>query len=233
MFSPEIFIFVDNRFIFSTMFVDIHTHKSSESNYPAIRNLTFTEAEELFSSNENGFFSVGFHPWFADEFSVESFSKLERWANDKKLVAIGECGLDKNSKVSLDKQMSVFEQQIKLSEKIQKPLIIHCVGCFNELFELKTRINPRQIWIIHGFRGKPELASQALKSGCSLSFGEHFNKESISVTPPDKLFIETDESNLTIEKIYTQIAFTKSIKPNLLIAGEFLLQTIITKKPNY
>ncbi len=211
------------------MFIDIHTHKPSSSNYPVIRNLTFPEAEELFSSDENCFFSVGFHPWFANEFSMELFAKLEKWTHDSRFAAIGECGLDKNSKVTLVKQLSVFEQQILLSEKMQKPLIIHCVGCFNELFDLKKRLKPQQLWIIHGFRGKQELAVQALKAGCALSFGEHFNEESVRITPLDKLFVETDESNTSIDEIYRLIAVVKDINPDLLIAGELIYQYFIAK----
>lgn len=211
------------------MFIDIHTHHSGSSAYPAIRNLTFAEAEKLFPADEEGLFSVGFHPWQADEFSVEWLQKLKKRAKDKRFVMVGECGLDKNSKASLETQISVFEKQITLSEEIQKPLIIHCVGYFNELFALKKQINPRQKWIIHGFRGKPELAKQALKAGFELSFGEHFNPESIGLTPIDKLFIETDESDSSIAEIYRQIALIKKTTPEELKAGELLLQKHFSK----
>ena len=207
------------------MFVDIHTHKPfGPSEYPAIKNLTFTEAEKILSISEKGLFSVGFHPWNADEFSMENRNKLEKLANDKRFVMVGECGLDKNSNVSLDIQLNVFEYQIALSEKVQKPLIIHCVGCFNELFELKKRLNPRQLWIIHGFRGKPELAKQALKLVISLSFGEHFNSESVILTPIEKLFVETDESRLPIDEIYHAISTIKNCTETDLIAGEMLMK---------
>ena len=206
------------------MFVDIHTHKDIPTKNPTIRNLTFSVAEKIFSSTEKGYFSLGFHPWFADESNPELFIKLEKWASDKRLVAIGECGLDKNSKVLLSKQLQVFEMQIALSEKVQKPLIIHCVGCFNELFELKKRMNPHQTWLIHGFRGKPELAEQALKAGCSLSFGEYFNINSVRITSIDKLFMETDESKLPIEEIYQQIATIKGCRIEELSAGDIFVK---------
>lgn len=211
------------------MFVDIHTHNFSESKYPAIRNLNFSEADELFSSTEKGLFSVGFHPWFDNEYSTESLAKLKKWGNDNRMAAIGECGLDKNSKVLLEKQVLIFEKQILLSESVKKPLIIHCVGCFNELFELKKRIKPLQLWIIHGFRGRPELTNQALRVGCYLSYGEHFNIEGVRITPIDKLLIETDESLFSIEEIYRQIAEIKNIKPDLLGGGEHIYQNILSK----
>lgn len=211
------------------MFIDIHTHKSGDPEYSFIQNLTFPEAEIVFSSNKNGFYSVGFHPWTADEFTEELFLKLEKYTVDKRLITIGECGLDKNSTVSFEKQIFVFERQIELSEKAKKPLIIHCVGYFNELFELKKRLNPSQLWILHGFRAKPELAKQALKAGCAFSFGEFFNAESVRIIPIDKLFIETDESLLSIEEIYTQIARIKDIDPHLLTGGEVFVKKTVDK----
>ena len=225
MFLTEILIFVAHRFIIFNMFVDIHTHSVPDADSAAIQNLTFTEAGKVFASNQKGLFSVGFHPWFANEFSEESMLQLEKWASDDRLALIGECGLDKNSKVSQQEQIDVFQQQIRLSEKIQKPLIIHCVGCFNELFDLKKTIKPQQHWIIHGFRGKPQLAAQALKSSCFLSFGEHFNPESVRLTPIDKLLVETDESSLPIEELYKQIAVLKEVDTSRLTAGELIYKS--------
>jgi len=210
------------------MFDDIHTHKSIDSNFPAIRNLTFSEAGKIFASDNKGLFSVGYHPWYADEFSITQNDKLIEWTNDSRFVAIGECGLDKNSIVSLEKQLKVFEVQIILSENIHKPLIIHCVGCFNELFRLKKKYNPQQLWIIHGFRGKPELAKQALLLGCRLSFGEHFNIESVLITPIDHLYVETDESILPVSEIYRSISIIKNCKVEDLNAGENLIKSVTT-----
>jgi len=209
------------------MYVDIHTHKSVDSNYPAIRNLTFSDAENRFSSNVVGLFSLGFHPWQAGEFSVERMDKLTAWTAEGRLAAIGECGLDKYSQFPLEVQMHVLEQQITLSEKMMRPLIIHCVGCFNELFELKKQLNPRQLWTIHGFRGKPQLAMQALKAGCALSFGEHFNPESVRITPIDSLFAETDESRLSISEIYHSLSNIKKCHAEDLNAGENLLNRLL------
>lgn len=207
------------------MIVDIHTHQSSISAFPAIRNIEFSASETILLSSETGFFSIGIHPWYASEVSTNSFANLEKWANDKRVVAIGECGLDKNSKSSFVQQLFVFKEQVELSEKIRKPMIIHCVGYFNELFELKKEIQPLQKWIIHGFRGKPELAKQAIKAGCSLSFGEHYNDESVLQTPIDKLFVETDESTLKIVELCKRLTEIKLCTLMDLNAGSKLIQS--------
>ena len=206
------------------MLVDIHTHSSHTTTHSlAVRNLNLNEAEDFFKSDEQALCSVGIHPWHADSFSEDMLTKLEEWSEDKRFIAIGECGLDKNSNAGFEKQLSVFEAQIAISEKSNKPLIIHCVGYFNELLALKKKWNPIQLWIIHGFRGKPELATQVLKSGCALSYGEHFNAESVRLTPTEKLFVETDESELNISEIYQHIANAKACKIEDLNAGMQLL----------
>ena len=205
------------------MFVDIHTHSLVQTDNAVIRNLTFPMAGKIFATDEKGFFSAGFHPWYADSFSQGLMKELTAWTADKRFIAIGECGLDKNSKIPFEIQVSVFEQQIILSEKVQKPMIIHCVGSFNELFALKKKMNPHQMWIIHGFRGKPQLAGQTLKAGCALSFGEHFNPDSVRLTPIDRLFIETDESTKPVSEIYQSVALIKLCNPKELSAGEKLI----------
>ena len=117
------------------MYVDIHTHHAAKANGIAIQSLSISEIS--ISSDSKGYFSVGCHPWFSDQWSASVRKQIEQWLLDKRVVAIGECGLDKNCLVPFEKQLSIFEKQIELSEKKQKPMIIHCVGCFNEFFELK------------------------------------------------------------------------------------------------
>ena len=208
------------------MYVNIHSHTDINSNIQYIRDLTFSEANIIFESKIKGLYSIGLHPWFADTFSDELMNKINEWLKDDRFVAVGECGLDKNSKVSIEEQLKVFDKQIKLSEKAHKPMIIHCVGCFNELLELKKRLKPLQKWIIHGFRGKPELAKQVIKAGCGLSFGEHFNEESVRITPIEQLFIETDESHISITDLYLAISMIKDCKAEDLIAGEYLINSM-------
>jgi len=212
------------------MFFDVHTHNHSQLGCTAIRNLSFTEAELVFSSSASGLFSVGFHPWYISALTNDCFGDLEKWASDNRFIAVGECGLDKNSKTPIELQLEIFRMQITLSEEIEKPMIIHCVGCFNELFKLKKDLNPSQLWIIHGFRGKPELATQALKAGCALSFGEYFNAESVRVTPIEQLYVETDESELPIEQIYGTIAKAKGCNPSDLYAGEQFYNRFLSNK---
>ncbi|MDR2840985.1 MAG: TatD family hydrolase [Paludibacter sp.] len=208
---------------FCQMFADIHSHKFSAATSFTVCNLTVNQAEKIIDNNIIGFFSVGLHPCFPEDLSQQMFDKLTKLAENYNPLAIGECGLDKNSTVGLAEQTLYFEKQIILAEYLQKPLIIHCVGRFNELLEIRKSIRPSQKWIIHGFRGKPQLAEQLLKAGCALSYGEKFNPESVKITDTDNLFVETDESLLPIENIYQRIAKIKQCDIQDINAGNKML----------
>ena len=75
---------------------------------------------------------------------------------------------------------------------IHKPLIIHQVKALQEILYLKKKFHPAQPWLIHGFRGKPELAQQLLATGIDLSFGVHYNEEAYALCPKERRFRETD-----------------------------------------
>ena len=70
--------------------------------------------------------AIGIHPEEVNNYSEEDLVELENNINNKKVVAIGEIGLDYHyDKESKDKQIELFEKQLKLAEKYNKPVIIH------------------------------------------------------------------------------------------------------------
>jgi len=182
-------------------------------------NLNIEMAGHFLESNPNVYCSVGIHPWDVHKTDSSVFQQLEKLVQHPKVVAIGECGLDKNSTATISEQNYFFERQIRLSEEVEKPLIIHSVASFNEIIAMKKRHQPNQAWIIHGFRGKPETAKQLLNQDFILSFGEKFNPLSVEITPVDRLCVETDESSLDITEIYKSIAAIKSCHTNELNAA--------------
>jgi TatD DNase family protein len=83
---------------------------------------------------------------------------------------------------------------------------------------LHKALNPKQSWIIHGFRGKPEMASQLTKAGMFISFGEKFNPESVQAIPVDRILVESDESAMPLAEIYLAIATAKGCEVRELVA---------------
>jgi TatD DNase family protein len=213
--------------IFMSVFIDAHTHHSNTGNPFAVRNLNFDDVEDFLNSGENEFCTLGIHPWDVHNVQSDVLEKVETWASDPRIKAIGECGLDKNSKATIKEQAFFFERQVAISEKLLKPVIIHCVAAFNEIIALRKKFKPLQTWIIHGYRGKPQMTKLLLNAGFALSFGEHYNPLSVELTPIDKLCVETDLGEKPIEHIYKGIALIKGCLPEELNGACQLLKLYV------
>ena len=183
-------------------FFDIHTHNKECDSHSSIL-------------NSNGYItgrriSLGIHPWNISSDWEEQFAIIRADACKENVCAIGECGTDKlKSPANEELQQEVFRAHATLAEEAGKPLIIHCVKGFDTIIALHKEISPKQAWIIHGFRGKPQQAEQLIKNGFYISFGDKFNIDSVKATPLERLFIESDESKKSIDKIYDEIAKVK------------------------
>ena len=194
---------------------DIHTHSIVPYSERVIT--SFSVGIDTVDANVPHI-SVGIHPWFLTLNNVDVLlDVLYKTLKDKRVVALGEAGLDKLKGGSIETQIAVFRKEVAISEEFKLPMIIHCVKAFNELIELKKEIRPRQPWIIHGFRGKKDLAVELLRHGCYLSFGAFFQEETLRVVPIERLFIETDESEECIEVIYRRIAEVRGVSPEELV----------------
>jgi TatD DNase family protein len=121
-------------------------------------------------------YSIGIHPWYIIENRLEEdLAIIESKLELENCLAIGECGLDKRIEIPFDFQIAVFEKQLLLAEKYQKPVIIHCVAAFQEVIEIKNRLNISVPLIIHGFSKNEETTQQLIKNGFYLSYFEILN----------------------------------------------------------
>lgn len=207
--------------------IDIHCHQYSRAGHTQIlsrdvHELTNDSIDALGQTEtlltDTCYLSLGIHPWFIERQNIGSaFRTLEFFTQHPKLLAIGECGLDKCIDTPMNVQIDVFSRQVQLSEEIGKPLIIHCVRAFAELLHLKKSLAPSQTWIMHGFTGKPALAAQLIRHGCYISFGKTLllaggqTSLSLQAVPIDRLFLETDATDVSIDTIYVAAAKIRGI----------------------
>lgn len=174
---------------------DFHTHNPDATQ-------ALISVEPGFSPRPDAIYSVGIHPWHSENaLSDDNLKQLKSDASLACVKAIGETGLDRLRGAPLEKQTELLTRHIELSEQLGKPLVLHIVKAFSEIISLKHRSKPTQPWIIHGFRGKPQLALQLLEAGFYLSLGQRRNDESLKVIPSSRLLVETDESLLPIADI--------------------------------
>lgn len=201
-----------------TPYINIHSHQDDIHNSEiSVRNFIIPKDEMLLTSwDYSQFFSIGIHPWFIPTRITESLQKLRHFIKHPSCVAIGESGLDKLIATDMNIQKEAFIQQMELASEHDIPLIIHCVKAWNELIDIYRQVRPSSPCIIHGFRGKPELAHELLNHGFYLSFGFKFNTDSLIQCPIDRMFLETDEENLPINTLYTLVSEIRSCNEKLL-----------------
>lgn len=172
---------------------DIHTHRRDAVPGSAVVNLEL--GEEAPASPV--LFSAGIHPWDAAKADYEAWQWLERVLNAPNAYAVGEAGIDLQRGAAPDVQMPVFVRQALLADSLGKPLIVHIVGAYDRLYDAQREVMRRNggrvpLWIIHGFRGKRELARQLLDHGMYISIGQRYNPDAVAVIPADRLLRETD-----------------------------------------
>ncbi len=165
--------------------------------HPIHTDKSYHDKQEL-GADDGGFTSRG------EEFDFEYYKKL---AEDPKVVAIGECGLDyyrleENTKA---RQFAAFEAQIALAHEVKKPLMIHCRNAFADLIGLLTanRLTLNApAGIIHFFTGTADDAKKLLDLGFSFSFGGVITfardyDEVIRSIPMERIVLETDAPYIT------------------------------------
>ncbi len=186
-------------------YIDFHTHHDFDPEIIQIRNIF---AQDFTANESGGFCSVGIHPWHLNEIDIEAgISNISKATAAKNVLIIGECGLDKKTNTDFAIQKNAFLRQIEFAEKSHKPLIIHCVKAHNELIALKKSVKSDIPWIIHGFNGNVQTLNGLLQHNFYFSVGERLLKnnpkqELLRLIPADRLFLETDDQDISIQKIY-------------------------------
>lgn len=199
-------------------YIDIHTHQFSTS--PNVVSV-YSSYQNFHLPESNRFYSVGLHPcYLEDNLAENQFSQIKNLILSANVIAIGECGLDRICDTKWEIQLYWFRKQINLAIENQKPLIIHCVRAFSEVIhELKSqKVNVPVIF--HGFNKNQILAEQILTEGYYCSFGKGLQNEKTQNVfrniPTEKIFLETDSSELPIEQIYTLASDVKGIELDTL-----------------
>lgn len=174
-------------------FADVHTHDRGACS-DAVINLYAGERP----CSSDRYYSIGIHPWHTAGMTDGQLDDLigdmrQAIAGNVNIVAVGEVGIDRLRGASAERQAEIFVRQLSLSREFDLPVIIHAVRSYNELIALRRRLKPSQRWIIHGFRGKPELARQLLDAGFDISLGRLYNSDTAAAVPAGRCFRETDE----------------------------------------
>jgi len=207
------------------MYFDTHVHLNSEqyTNIDKIINdalnnnvkkmvvigydlQTSIKAIEIASRYDFLYASVGIHPSEIKKMKENDLIELEKLLSNKKVVALGEIGLDYHwDKDNKEEQKEMFAKQIKLANKYDLPIIIHSREAGNDTYQvLKENKKNYKKGIMHCYSYSLDLAKEFIKLDIMLAFGGTLtflnskqNKEVVKEIDLKHLLIETDAPYLT------------------------------------
>lgn len=144
--------------------------------------------------------AYGIHPWQAHTVSLGWQERLCALLETQPHASLGECGLDCwVHEPSLEIQTSVFRDQLRIANEMDRPLSIHCVRAWHVLFEVFSECPPRGTFLMHSFAGSIEIARRLIPLGAYFSFSGHFLSprrssvlEMFKQLPRDRILVETD-----------------------------------------
>jgi len=201
-------------------YINIHTHRTTSS-----KTAVCIENLDIFDTiiTPHSYYSIGLHPWDIEKFEGDIIQVLAGNIDaEKNILAIGEIGLDKAIQTPLSIQLAVFEKQLLFANAHQMPVIIHCVRAFNEIIALKLNHNISVPLILHGYNGNAQTTKQLFANGFYFSFGTLLTAEkskaheSLTLVPITKLFLETDNSDCSIELLYKIVSQRHSMQIEIL-----------------
>lgn len=154
--------------------------------------------------------SVGVHPDEVGDLNEENFARMSELADRKKIVAIGEIGLDyywdKEPEVQ-NAQRYWFRRQLELARETNLPVIIHSRDAAADTMEVMKAVHAEEIpGVIHCYSYSREMAQEFIKMGYYIGVGGVVTfknakklKETVEAIPLERILLETDCPYMTPE----------------------------------
>ncbi len=180
------------------------------------------KAVALADKFQNMYAAVGIHPHDAKDATDQTFAELEKLAQNPKVVAVGETGLDFHYNFSNHPdQKKVFAQQLKIASKLNLPAIIHSRESFDATMKILEQFRQELKKVVfHCFTGSADQAKIVLDKGFYISFtgvitfkNAHTLRDTAKIVPLDRLMLETDCPYMSPEPLRKQ----KINEPALLL----------------
>jgi TatD DNase family protein len=167
----------------------------------------FDSVKNLAEEHEEIFFSQGTHPHDAKHSTTSSLAIVKERCSHKKMVAVGEIGLDYHYNHSpQETQISVFKEHLEIAIEMNKPIVVHSREADEDMITILKEYAPRlqRKGVIHSFSSGPELAKIAIELGFYLGFNGIITfkksqnvRDIVAICPLDRILLETDAPFLT------------------------------------
>ena len=179
------------------------------------------KAIEIAKNYEFMYATAGVSPNDIENLSIDYLEQIEKMAQDKKIVAIGEIGLDYYwNKENKEQQKEIFIKQIKLANKLNLPIVIHTREAVMDTIDiLKNQIECKNRGVFHCCPLNVELVKEAIKLGFYISFAGPVTfknsknaEEVVKLVPMEKMLIETDSPYLSPEPVRGKRNDSRNVK---------------------
>ena len=172
---------------------------------PSIGLEAFKNLQGLVESEPRLYRGIGIHPHNVANVTDEDLERVERESFLKKVVAIGEIGLDYNYDFApKDVQQEVFKKQLDIAKRRKLPVIIHNRDADDDVLKILTDAQDGTLeGVLHCFSGTPEFLKSVLDLNFHVSYTGNITykkstlAETVLKTPFERMMIETDSPYLT------------------------------------
>lgn len=172
---------------------------------PAANPKDFEGIMKLINKYDNVYGMLGVHPSDAKDWDDKLIDEIKNLAQNKKIVAIGEVGLDYYWDKSFnDLQKEIFIKQIKLANELNLPIDVHDRDAHKDTFDILKEYNNGSKVVMHCFSGSVEFAKECIKEGWYLGIGGVVTfknavkmKEVVQAVALEHILLETDAPYLT------------------------------------
>lgn len=171
---------------------------------PGVEPDTFEKVIKLADEYENVYAQIGVHPSEAQKFSDDTAGRMMELAAHKKVVAIGEIGLDYYwDKTFVDVQKKVFKTQIEIANALKLPVVVHDREAHGDTFEILEQMGAKKV-LLHCFSGSLEFAKRCVEKGWFIALGGVVTfknakkvRQVAKEIPLEHIMLETDTPYLT------------------------------------
>ncbi len=159
-------------------------------------------------SHPSVFASIGVHPHDAKDCDALRLDALRDLASSKRVIAIGESGLDFHYMHSpREAQEVALRRHLELAAELNKPIVIHCRDAEERVLAIVGEVGmPPRGGVIHCFTGDADAARRFVEAGFYISFSGILTfrnaravQAAATVVPEDRLMVETDSPYLAPE----------------------------------
>ena len=172
---------------------------------PSVEEKYFSKIIDIANNNVGIYAMLGIFPSEAKTWDDAIYTKIAELADNKKIVAIGEIGLDYYwDKSFIDEQKDIFIKQIKLANELKLPIVVHDREAHKDCFDILKENNNGSKVVFHCFSGSVEFAKECISQGWYIALGGVVTfknaikmKETAKEIPLEYLLLETDSPYLT------------------------------------